>query len=298
MPEKSTLKGVLLIITSAACISVTFVASKQAMQTLSPLGFTPLWFGAASLWGLGFYVGKNGLTWPVGVGTYIKPVLLIGIFNGIANLLLFTAINLGDPTLSAFFSRSETIYSVVLSALFLHERMQHLQWAGVAIAILGAGVMTFRAGSVVWLMLGILLLSNLFLSISYLLTKTQVQAVPSIVLSTARTLMITVILGIIALLFGELSWPDSTTWLWIWGGAFFGPFFSYILFYQGLRHIDLAKSTVIRTTQPLFVALYSLILFGTVITFAQFVGGILMIAGVALMLWQRNNVQDKSIEGV
>jgi drug/metabolite transporter (DMT)-like permease len=39
--------------------------------------------------------------------------------------------------------------------------------------------------------------------------------------------------------------------------------------------------------QPLFVAGYSLILFGTLITFQQFAGGMMMIAGVVFMLWEQ-----------
>ena len=68
---------------------------------------------------------------------------------------------------------------------------------------------------------------------------------------------------------------------------FFYSFLSYVLFYQGLRTLDLGKGAVIRSTQPLFVALYSMLLFGTTITLQQFLGGLLMLVGVALMLWQK-----------
>jgi drug/metabolite transporter (DMT)-like permease len=71
-------------------------------------------------------------------------------------------------------------------------------------------------------------------------------------------------------------------------GSFFGPFISYVLFYQGLRYLDLSKGAVIRASQPLFVAVYSLALFGEFITAPQLVGGLLMVAGVGLMLWQRS----------
>jgi drug/metabolite transporter (DMT)-like permease len=211
----------------------------------------------------------------------------MGFLNGIANLLFFSAINLGDPTLVAFFSRSETVYSVLLGAWLLGERMYRYQWAGVAIAIAGAGVMTFQAGAVAWLVLLTLLVSTLFLSSSRLIAKKNVATVEPLILSTARTILMSLILGLVSLIAGELAWPSSTAWLWIIGGSFFGPFLSYVLFYQGLLYLDLAKGAVIRATQPLFVAVYSLILFGTFITGQQFLGGMMMIGGVVLMLWQR-----------
>lgn len=277
----------MLTLASAACISVTFIASKQALRELSPLAFTPLWFAVASVWGVGFYLLREGPTWPAGLRASFRPLLWLGLFNGTANLLLFTAIDLGDPTLAAFFSRSETIYSVLLGALLLSERMRRYQWLGVAIAIAGAGLITFRAGRVVWLMLLILLISNFFLALSALVAKKNVVVVPALVLSTVRTIMMSLMLGLIGLVAGQLIWPSLTTWLWIIGGSLFGPFLSYILFYQGLLYLDLAKGAVIRATQPLFVAAYSLILFGTLISTQQFAGGMFMIVGVVLMLWER-----------
>ena len=261
------------------------------MQTLSPLAFTPLWFGAASLWGIGIYLARHGSRLPHGLGRSIRPILLLGFLNGTANLLLFTGINLGDPTLAAFFSRSETVYGVLLGALLLGERMRSYQWLGVIIGIAGTALMTFREGTVVWLMLLTLLTSNLFLAFSNLVAKKNVIAVPPSVLSIARTLLMGLMLGFIALVAGHLTWPDLTTWVWIIGGAFFGPYLSYLLFYKALIYLDLSKATVIRALQPLFVALYSFALFGTFISLRQFAGGLLMLAGVTLMLWQKPYLQ-------
>jgi drug/metabolite transporter (DMT)-like permease len=280
-------KGALLAVASAACISVTFIASKQAMRDLAPLAFTPIWFAVASLWGIGFYLLRDGPKPPTGLGASVRPILLLGLLNGTANLLLFMAINLGDPTLAAFFSRSETIYSVFLGALLLGERMRRYQWLGVAVAIAGAGLITFRAGRVVWLMFLILLVSNFFLALSTLVAKKHITAVRPLILSTIRTIVMSVMLGLIGLMAGQLAWPRPTAWLWIIGGSFFGPFLSYVLFYKGLVYLDLAKGAVIRAMQPLFVAIYSLLLFGTLITLQQFMGGMLMIIGVVLMLWER-----------
>lgn len=285
--NSATLTGVLLTFASAASISVTFIASKQAMQELSPLAFTPLWFAVASVWGIIFYIVRNGARPPAGLTAALRPLLLLGFLNGMANLLLFTAINLGDPTLVAFFSRSETIYSVLLGTILLGERMLGYQWLGVIIAIIGTGVMTFRGGTVIWLMLLITLVSNLFLSLSTLVAKKHISVVPPLVLSTARTVVMMLMLGLIGLATQQLAWPGLTTWLWIIIGAFFAPFLSYVLFYKGLRYLELGKGVVIRSTQPLFVAIYSLLLFGTLITAQQFLGGMMMLFGVMLMIWQK-----------
>lgn len=282
-----SLTGILLAFASAACISVTFIASKQAMVDLSPLAFTPVWFAVASAWGIGLYLWRNGLELPSGLAESIRPILLLGFLNGLANFLFFTSIDLGDPALVAFFSRSETVYTVLLGAWFLGERMHRSQWLGVALAIAGTGTMTFRAGSVVWMVLLLALASNFFLALSNLVAKKSILAVPPLLLSTARTLVMAFMLGLFGWAAGQLAWPGWTAWLWIIGGAFFGPFLSYVLFYRSLLYLDLSKGAVIRATQPLFVAVYGLALFGTVITLQQLAGGLIVTAGVALMLWDR-----------
>jgi drug/metabolite transporter (DMT)-like permease len=281
------LKGVILVFASAACVSVTFIASKQAMQELSPLGFTPIWFAVASAWGVGVYLLRYQARWPTGLSASLRPLLALGLLNGLANYLFFTSIDLGDPTLVAFFSRSETIYTVLLGAWLLGERMRRYQWLGVGVAIAGAGLMTFRAGQVVWLMLWLTLMSNFFQALSTVIAKKSLSGVPPLLLSTLRAILMMVFLGLAGWVAGQLAWPGLTTWLWIIGGAFFGPFLSYFLFYKSLHYLDISKGAVIRAMQPLFVAVYSLILFGTVISLQQFVGGLTMIAGVILMLWER-----------
>ena len=284
-PPSISLKGALLTLASAASVAMTYIASKQAMADLSPLAFAPIWFGVASLWGLGFYLLRNGVKLPPGLVEVSRPILWLGLLNGLANFLFFTAVDLGDPTLASFFGRSETVYTVLLGALLLSERMRRYQWLGVAVAVFGAGIMTFRAGPVVWTMLGILLVSNFFLSVSSLIAKQYIHVVEPLVLSTARNIVMAVLLALAGLVAGQLAWPNLVAWEWIIAGSFFGPFVSYVLFYQGLRYIDLSKGAVIRASQPIFVALYSLALFGVFITAPQFVGGLLMVAGVGLMLW-------------
>lgn len=284
-PISNHWKGIGLTLLSTACISATFIASKQAMQELSPLAFSPLWFAVASVWGIGLYLWESGFTWPKSLRPYFGPILLMGFLNGLANLLLFFAINLGDPTVAAFFSRSVTVYSVLLGVFVLSERLSQRQWVGVILTIIGAGVMTFRSGEVVLMMLAILLVSNFLLALSWMIAKQYIQAVPSVVLSTARTLIMTIMLGGISLTAGELAWPTPITWVWVIGGAFLGPFISYIFFYRSLIHLELSKAEVIRASSPLFVAIYGLLLFGTIMTFQQFIGGFILLGGIVLMLY-------------
>ncbi len=283
------LKGVLLTLLSAAMVSVTFIASKQALNELTPLGFTPIWFGIASLWGLIFHATLPNRAPLASLRPHLRPLILIGVTSSAANYFFFTAIKIGDPTVVSFFSRSETIFSLSWGVFLLKERLTGKQWLGAAIAVLGAGLMTYKGGSLILSVLMLALVSNFFNSLTSLVAKMNVKNLPPNVLGLARTIGLTVIMGAIALATGELTIPSTPTLLWMVGGSFFGPFLSFVLYFNGLKWVDMSQASIIRATQPLFVAAYSLALFGSLIRPLQLAGGLIILAGVMFMLSAGSN---------
>ncbi len=283
------LKGILFTLTSAAMVSVTFIASKEALKELSPLAFSPIWFGIASLWGIGFYLFQPNRTPVRAFKPHLKPLILIGVSSSAANYFFFSGIKLGDPTVVSFFSRADTIFSLLWGIILLKERLTHWQWMGAAIAIIGAGLMTYHGGTIIFTVLLLTIVSNFFNSLTSLIAKMNVKNLPPNILGLARTLGLTVILGIIGFFSGELTLPSTHTLLWMVGGSFFGPFLSFVFYYHGLKTIDMGQAAVVRATQPLFVASYSLILFGSLISPIQFAGGLVILVGTMLMLSAGSN---------
>ncbi len=270
-------------------MSVTFIASKQALKELPSLGFTPVWFAIASTWGIGYYTLQSDKISFAKLKRYLPALVALGLSSSLANLFFFTGIKLGDPTVVAFFSRSETIFSLLFGVILLQEKLTAGQWVGAAIAIAGAGIMTYKGGTIIWTVLGLTVTANFFNAATGYIAKRNVANVPPVVLGIARTVVLTLTLGAISFVTGNLTIPSLRAFLWIVGGSFFGPFLSFVLFYKGLKTMDMGQAAIIRATQPLFVAVYSLLLFGTTISGVQFVGGLTILAGVVLMLSGRAN---------
>ena len=283
------LKGILYIFASAAFLSVTFIASKQALKELPSLGFTPVWFAIASTWGIGYYTLQSDKISFAKLKRYLPALVALGLSSSLANLFFFTGIKLGDPTVVAFFSSSETMFSLLCGVILLQEKLTAGQWVGAAIAIAGAGIMTYKGGTIIWTVLGLTVTANFFNAATGYIAKRNVANVPPVVLGIARTVVLTLTLGAISFVTGNLTIPSLRAFLWIVGGSFFGPFLSFVLFYKGLKTMDMGQAAIIRATQPLFVAVYSLLLFGTTISGVQFVGGLTILAGVVLMLSGRAN---------
>jgi drug/metabolite transporter (DMT)-like permease len=118
-----------------------------------------------------------------------------------------------------------------------------------------------------------------------------VTNIQPLILGISRTVVLTLCLGAFALLLGELAWPSNRALLWLAGGSFFGPFLSYFLFYKGMVSLDIGQAAIIRATQPLFVALYSFVLLGALVSRQQFVGGMVILAGVVMILWSNRSAQ-------
>jgi drug/metabolite transporter (DMT)-like permease len=279
--------GIGLIFISAALNSMTNIASKQAMSELSPLAFMPIWFTLAALWGLGLYVWQHGIRFPAILWPVIRPLLWLGLCHSLANLLYFNALNLGDPTMVAFFNRSETLMTALLGLFILGEQLRPYQWGGIAIAVSGTFVMTYNGGAIIWWILGLMMVSNFLSSLGTLVVKQHIMHVSPLLLSISRTILMAVMVGSVTFSQGQFAWPSATTWGWLIGGAFFGPFLSFVAFYEGLRHLEMSTSSVIRATQPLFVALYSFMLFGTMMSSQQVLGGFILLLGIVLMVWRK-----------
>jgi len=279
------LQGVFYTIGSAASLSVTFVASKQALLELSPLAFAPLWFAIACGWGMGYYALQPNKVALSRLKPHWKWLLALGCSSMIANYLFFSAIGLGDPTVISFFSRATTIFALLMGVVLLRERMTQLQWLGALIAVTGAGLMTYQGGHLIWLVLAFSLSASFFHALtSYIAKRAVANTIPPIALNIARTGIPAIGLGSLSLVTGTLTWPSYQSLLWLIGGAFLGPFLSYLLFYKGLANLEISQATIIRASQPLFVAFYSFVLFAHLVSGQQFTGGMIILLGTLLML--------------
>ena len=214
-----------------------------------------------------------------------KPLVLIGLSGSIGNFFFFTAISMGDPTVVAFFARATTIFALLMGLVLLKERMTSIQWLGALVALAGAGLMTYQGGSLIWAVLAISLLASFFHALTSYIAKRNVGRVEPAVLNIARTGGAAICLGTLALVGGQLALPSPEAVLWMLGGAFFGPFLSYVLFYKGLSSLEIGQAAIIRASQPLFVAVYSFVLFGSLISGRQFIGGLIILLGILFILW-------------
>ena len=282
-PRQLRRKGILLALAATASVSLNFVTAKYAMTALEPPTFVPLWFAAAS-----FYCGVYGLwqrrQWAVQLRRSWPSLLVIGLLCALASILIFTGLHLLDPTVASFLARSDAVCMILLGLIVLGERLTRQTGAGMALALVGMGVVSYAAGRAHLGAALLVIVGFFFTSLSRLFVKQIAATTSALLINWARVTVAAVVMAAIALGTGHFhitASPRHLTVLIL--GAFFGPFLAQALYFHALRYIGLSELGVMRATQPLFVALYASVFLGMVPTPRQFLGGLLVIIGAILM---------------
>ncbi|MGD9101007.1 MAG: DMT family transporter, partial [Anaerolineae bacterium] len=207
--------------------------------------------------------------------------------NALCMMLFFTAIQMTNPALISFFGRMSTLFTVVLGVIVLGERLKWREWVGAVVILAGALLITYHADRVMLVVFIISLLSSFLYSSTTIIAKQTVSVVSPLTLALARAACTAFFIAIFALVTGRWQRPPPDILALIAVGALGGPLFSHVLLYRALALIDASKVSLVGATQPAFVLLYSLLLFGTLPLLHQIAGGLLSVGGVVILLSAR-----------
>ena len=275
--------GYLLALGATAALSVTFIASKAALKILNPETFAPTWFAFASIyaWVYGLLRGTRPVA---ALRQAPRPLLVIGAANAFSVLLFFTEIRLANPALVSFFGRLTTVFTVLLSVIFLGERLRRREWLGAAITLLGAGIITYGSSQTILLVFALAVIENLAYAVSQVVAKGVVGRISPAALTIWRATLTCLFTLVYTLGAGKWQGVPPAILPTIAAGAFVGPFLSFVLWYEALARLEISRAAIIGAGQPFIVLLYSLVLFGTLPDPHQLLGGLVTVAGVVILI--------------
>jgi drug/metabolite transporter (DMT)-like permease len=281
--------------------AVAPIATKQALGTTNLETFSVFWSLSAFTGASTYALSKGGFNTFRMFRQCWHFVFAIGVLTAAIVLIFSTAVRLVDPALVSFFTRFEIVFTVILGMLLFRERLNRLELFGVTVTVSGALIMTYRAGEIILFALALGLINSLLVSIRTLLGKVAVQYVEPAVLVAVSRLIACLLALLYAIAFGVLQLPSSTSLLIITIGAFFGPFLGFTFLYKALSLSEVSRISALRTSFPFFVALYSFLLFHTIPTPRQMLGGGIIIAGIMVLIsgqrsrWSHNKDSNVSI---
>ncbi len=284
-------QGMFLSFTSAACMGITYVASKYVLRSIHPETFVVFWFAMGSIYSL-VLLGKQGKgKFLVAPGNPWKELVGVGLSSAISIILFFYAIQLIDPAIVSFYTRADNVFAVLMGVLFLRERFNSLEGVGVGIALLGSLVTTYRGGNLLLIGLGLCLLSSLLEGITVILVKLAVRKVSPLVVIFYRSLLASGLATVYGMVTGRLEMPGNETFLIIAVASLAGSFMANVTFYASLARIDVTRATAIKTLQPFFVLMAAYLVFATLPNSRQVLGGAIIVAGILCLLYGRRMVR-------
>ena len=289
MDLKST-KALFALIISIMIWSASFIATKFAYAAFTPLTLCFIRTALAALIMLGIrFVRREPLKL---AEEDRRPVLLSALF-GVA--IYYALENIGVALTSAgnasIITAVYPISTLLVGAMFFHDRIPFKQVIGILIAIGGIVVLTADplGGGGEHAMTGnLLLIFNGFMwgLYNYLTQevseKTSTSALTFFQTMAGAVFLVPVLLLDMPITIGAITPAVAFAVLFLSAGCSVGAYYLYNI---GLRGVSAGTAASMLNLMPVFGLIFSRIFLHEVIAARQLIGGALVIAGVLLSLW-------------
>lgn len=192
----------------------------------------------------------------------VAPNLLaIGLFSGTATVIYINALAYTTPANAAIMAQVEVLYSALLCAHFLRERLSWSQGAGSLLVMAGTGlILAHDLSSPRWKGDLMVLATPWMFQASHIFSKRLPKDLDPVTVSGGR-----IFYGLIALapfcvwtLVNEPRWswsPEALTILFLQGLLMSS--LNFVLWYMAILRMDLAKATAIMLSYPALTVLFS-----------------------------------------
>lgn len=222
---------------------------------------------------------------------HIGVFLAIGALVALSTTINYEAVAYIDPGTATMLAQTGTLWALALGIFWLRERLTRAQLAGAALAIVGLFVMTYQAGDV--LRIGsLLVLVSAFLYALHAAVAKRGSDIPFLDFFFFRVLATALFLLFFTGVRGSLQWPTPIAWPFIFLAATTDVVISRALYYLALRRMPLTLHTIALTLSPIATIVWAFFLFNTLPGPRQLFGGLLVLAGVAIIGLTRASLQS------
>ena len=271
--------------------SLVYLFSKAALNEVSLPQFGFWWFLTALFWnGLMAAHPKGGFNISAFTRKDYKTLLIIGIVEIIATVAFYAAINIADnPSVPSFLRNLEYLFITLLGVAMLGERFNKWTGTGALLILAGSFIISCRSGLSGFMTTTaiLMLVTTVFFAIRTITVKKHIGEISPVVLAINRSIFLFLVALIFILITRETLFIPRTAVFNILAGSFVGPFLTSIFQYSALRYIPASRAAIVQSTTGLFVLVGAVLMFGTLPNEVQIAGGMVTIAGVALMMRSR-----------
>ena len=270
----------LLAMLGGGLYAIPYRLSLETVPPMTVIWGVFLWAFLFSLPGAWFARRQKIISWKIAGITLVTS--LAGLLG---NYAICQALSLASPTLLVLVSRIEIIIAILLSWMFFREFVSIRIWVAVVVIFVGIIVMKMDSLSFElkdWSSFFWALTSAFSFALMQVLAKRIINEINPQVLNASRLAIALVILWGLAEVRSGIVDLQSSEWKWLALAAFCGPFMGRVSYTYALRYLTVSKAVIIGSFSPATTLLFELLVFGTLISSYEAIGGTIMLAGI---LW-------------
>ena len=216
----------------------------------------------------------------------IKYLLLAGFLNGTSMFLLFTGLSKSSPALVSMLNRSYIVFSILIAALVLKEKISKIDWWLIIFAGVGIILFLFKK-DMAQIPMGSLygLASGLLFALCNLTIKNKLTQTSEYIILFSLNFITAIIFLVICLKMGThfLALPlEVRTISLVFLGSFIGSFLGLLLFYISIKTIPFYKANLYRSLSPVVSLSFGLYFFPVTLTNLN-IGGLFILLGAFII---------------
>jgi DME family drug/metabolite transporter len=213
--------------------------------------------------------------------------LAIAALIGISTIINYEAVAFIDAGTASILGKASILMNTGLGMFWLRESLTRLQRFGALCALSGVLVITFQPGDYIRLGSLLILLSAFLYALHTAIVKRYGQEMDFVEFFFFRLFSTTALLFFIALGRSALVWPDPMTWALLMMAATVDVVISRALFYIVLRRMPMSILSIVLTLSPVAAIFWAFLLFDTIPSMQQLIGGAGVIVGVFMVTIRR-----------
>lgn len=287
MEQKVSGRATALLVVALVLIdSLYFVFARLLLPRIAPAvsAFYVLAIGAVEVTALGLIQKRLRLkvlweNWPL--------FLAIGLLISLSMSINYRAVAFIDPGTASLLSKTSILFGLVFSLVWLREPLAPVQGLGALLAFGGVLTITFQPGD--YLRLGsLLILASAFMyALHAALVKRFGEHIDLLNFFAFRLISTSAFLLAFLLISGDWVWPNAGAWPLLLLVGTLDIAISRLLYYMVLRRMTMSLHTIMLTLSPALAVGWSWLLFRTVPSWRDVIGGTAVILGVVIVTRHR-----------
>jgi drug/metabolite transporter (DMT)-like permease len=275
--RRLTLLATAALLAVTACWGSTFFLIHDLLERVPTLDFLAVRFAIAS--------ATLVLLAPKALGRLTREsrrhAVVLGCLYGVAQILQTAGMAQTPASVSGFITGMYVVATPLFAALILHSRITSLTWVAVVLAMVGLGVLTLSGLSIGYGE-ALIFVAAMFYALHIVGLGAWSDARQTLGMAIVQLMVITVICLICTAPDGVVL-PDRTSdWVSVLYMAVFAGAGAMIGQTWAQAHLPPTRAAIIMSTEPVFAALFAVLLGGESATVRMIIGGLLVLAAMLI----------------